>query len=121
VLLYEAGSVSIKYEYVPRDILFDFGNDAMPEPEPPLYSVSLLNDDKTPMQFVVDVLETFFNMDRDSATQKMFFHSSPRNCGVGFYEYEVAKKKAADVMAFARQHNHPLRWTFEKALRVPEP
>jgi ATP-dependent Clp protease adaptor protein ClpS len=45
----------------------------MPEPEPPLYSVSLLNDDKTPMQFVVDVLETFFNMDRDSATQKMFF------------------------------------------------
>jgi ATP-dependent Clp protease adaptor protein ClpS len=121
VLLYEAGAVSIKYEYVPRDILFDFGNNVMPEPEPSLYSVSLLNDDKTPMQFVVDVLETFFNMDRDSATQKMFFIHHHGTAVCGFYEYEVAKKKAADVMAFARQHNHPLRCTFEKALRVPEP
>jgi ATP-dependent Clp protease adaptor protein ClpS len=121
VLLYEAGSASIKYQYVPRDILFDFGNDVMTEPEPSLYSVSLLNDDKTPMQFVVDVLETFFNMDRDSATQKMFFIHHHGTAVCGFYEYEVAKKKAADVMAFARQHNHPLRCTFEKALRVPEP
>jgi len=120
VLLYEAGSVLIIYQYVPRDILLDFGNDVMPEPEPSLYSVSLLNDDKTPMQFVVDVLETFFNMDRDSATQKMLLihHQGTAECG--HYPYELAKKEAADVVAFARRHKHPLQCTFEKALRAPE-
>ena len=120
MLLYEAGSVSINYEYVPRDILFDFGNDAMPEPEPPLYSVSLLNDDKTSNAVRCRCLGDFLQYGPRFSDAKDVLHSSPRNCGVGFYEYEVAKKKVADVMAFARQHNHPLRCTFEKALRVPE-
>ena len=92
----------------------------MPEREPSLYSVSLLNDDKTPMEFVVRVLQTFFEMDWDSAKQKMFYihHHGAAECG--FYPYELARKKTADVIAFARQHNHPLQCTFEKARRVPK-
>jgi ATP-dependent Clp protease adaptor protein ClpS len=92
----------------------------MPEPEPSLYSVSLLNDDKTPGEFVIRVLQTFFDMDWDSAKQKMLFVCHHGTAPCGFYEYEVAKKKAADVMAFSRQHNHPLQCTFEKAREVPE-
>jgi len=92
----------------------------MPELETPLYSVTLLNDDKTPMEFVVQVLQVFFDMDRDTATQKMFFihHNGAAECG--FYHYELAKKKTTDVIAFARKHDHPLQCTFEKALRAPE-
>jgi ATP-dependent Clp protease adaptor protein ClpS len=92
----------------------------VPDLETSLYSVSLLNDDETPMDFVVHVLEVFFDMDWDTAKQKMLLihHHGTAECG--FYPYELAKKKAADVVAFARQHNHPLRCTFEKALRTPE-
>ena len=88
--------------------------------ETSLYSVSLLNDEQTPMEFVVHVLEAFFDMDRDTATQKMLLihHQGTAECG--HYPYELAKKKAADVVAFARRHKHPLQCTFEKALRVPE-
>ena len=89
-------------------------------PEVEFYSVSLLNDDKTPMEFVVRVLQTFFGMDWESAKEKMFFihHHGAAKCGL--YEHELAKKKAADIIAFARKHNHPLQCTFEKARRVPE-
>ena len=92
----------------------------MPELETSLYSVSLLNDDETPMEFVVHVLEGFFDMDWDTAKQKMLLihHHGTAECGC--YSYELAKKKAADVVAFARKHKHPLRCTFEKALRTPE-
>ena len=85
------------------------------EKETFLYSVVLLNDDKTPMEFVVRVLQTFFEMDWESAKEKMFFihHHGAAECGL--YEYELARKKVADVTAFARQHNHPLQCTFEKA------
>jgi ATP-dependent Clp protease adaptor protein ClpS len=92
----------------------------MPDLETSLYSVSLLNDDETPMEFVVHVLEAFCDMDRDTALQRMLLihHQGTAECGC--YPYELAKKKAADVVAFARKHKHPLRCTFEKALRVPE-
>jgi ATP-dependent Clp protease adaptor protein ClpS len=92
----------------------------MPSLETSLYSVLLLNDDETPMEFVVHVLEAFFDMDHDKAKQTMLLahHQGIVECGC--YRYELAKKKAADVVAFARQHNHPLRCAFEKALRVPE-
>src|SRR4029077_1506918 len=81
----------------------------MPDLETSLYSVSLLNDEQTPMEFVVHVLEAFFDMDRDTATQKMLLihHQGTAECG--HYPYELAKKKAADVVAFARQHKHPLQ------------
>jgi ATP-dependent Clp protease adaptor protein ClpS len=92
----------------------------MPDLETSLYSVSLLNDDETPMEFVVHVMETFFDMDHDTAKQRVLLvhHQGAALCGC--YPYELAKKKAADVVAFARQHNHPLRCTFENALRVPK-
>jgi ATP-dependent Clp protease adaptor protein ClpS len=92
----------------------------MSQPASALYSVSLLNDDKTPMEFVVRVLQTFFDMDWDSAKQKMFFIHHHGSATCGFYEYEGAKKKAADVIAFSRQHNHPLQCTFEKAREAPD-
>ena len=92
----------------------------MPELETSLYSVSLLNDDETPMEFVVHVLEVFFDMDWDTARQKMLLIHQHGTAECGCYSYALAKKKASDVVAFARKHKHPLRCTFEKALRTPE-
>ena len=67
------------------------------------------------MEFVVRVLQTFFEMDWEAAKQKMFLihHNGVSECGR--YEYELAKKKAAGIVAFARQHNHPLQCTVEKS------
>jgi ATP-dependent Clp protease adaptor protein ClpS len=96
------------------------GEDAMPDLETSLYSVSLLNDEETPMEFVVHVLEVFFDMDSGIATQKMLLIHQQGTAACGFYPYELAKEKAAAVVAFARQHNHPLRCSVENALRVPE-
>ena len=82
---------------------------------PPLYQVLLLNDDFTPMDFVVAVLETFFNMDRERATQVML-HVHTRGRGVcGLYTREVAETKVTQVNEFARSHQHPLLCTLEKA------
>jgi len=92
----------------------------MPDLETSLYSVSLLNDEETPMEFVVHVLEVFFDMDSGIARQKMLLIHQQGTAECGFYPYELAKEKAADVVGFARKHKHPLRCTFEKALRTPE-
>jgi ATP-dependent Clp protease adaptor protein ClpS len=75
---------------------------------PPLYQVVLLNDDYTPMEFVVDVLEHIFGMDRTSATRVMLeVHTRGKGvCGV--YTYEIAETKVAQVMTYARQQQHPL-------------
>jgi ATP-dependent Clp protease adaptor protein ClpS len=82
---------------------------------PPLYQVVLLNDDFTPMDFVVVVLETFFNMDRERATQVML-HVHTRGKGVcGVFTREVAETKVTHVNEFARAHQHPLLCTLEKA------
>jgi ATP-dependent Clp protease adaptor protein ClpS len=82
---------------------------------PPLYQVVLLNDDYTPMEFVVDVLEHIFGMDRTTATRVMLeVHTRGKGvCGV--YTYEIAETKVAQVMAYARQHQHPLLCTMEEA------
>jgi ATP-dependent Clp protease adaptor protein ClpS len=82
---------------------------------PPLYQVVLLNDDYTPMEFVVDVLEHIFGMDRTSATRVMLeVHTRGKGvCGV--YTYEIAETKVAQVMTYARQQQHPLRCTMEEA------
>jgi len=82
---------------------------------PPLYQVLLLNDDFTPMEFVVDVLERIFGMDRVKATRVMIeVHTRGRGvCGV--YTFEIAETKVAQVMAYARQHQHPLLCTMEEA------
>ena len=82
---------------------------------PPLYQVVLLNDDFTPMDFVIVVLETFFNMDRERATQVML-HVHTRGKGVcGVFTREVAETKVTQVNEFARAHQHPLLCTLEKA------
>ena len=81
---------------------------------PPLYKVMLLNDDYTPMEFVVHVLERFFQKSREEATQIML-HVHRRGVGVcGLYTYEVAETKVTQVMDLARQYQHPLQCTIEK-------
>jgi ATP-dependent Clp protease adaptor protein ClpS len=81
---------------------------------PPLYQVLLLNDDYTPMEFVVELLERIFGLDRVQATRVMLeVHTHGRGvCGV--YTYEIAETKVAQVMAYARQHQHPLLCTMEE-------
>lgn len=81
---------------------------------PPLYKVLLLNDDYTPMEFVVLVLEHFFNKGREDATRIMM-HVHQHGVGIcGLYTYEVAETKVTQVMDFARQHQHPLQCTMER-------
>ena len=81
----------------------------------PLFKVMLLNDDYTPMDFVVDVLVRFFAMDLEKATQVML-HVHTRGRGVcGVYSREVAESKVAQVNEYARLNQHPLLCTMEKA------
>ena len=83
--------------------------------EPPLYRVVLINDDFTPMEFVVDILESIFGMQRMRATQVMLeIHMKGKGvCGV--YNFEIAETKVAQVMGIAQQHQHPLLCTMEEA------
>lgn len=82
---------------------------------PPLYSVLLLNDDYTPMDFVIEVLMRFFPMNVEKATQIML-HVHTRGRGVcGVFTREVAESKVAQVNEFSRMHQHPLLCTMEKA------
>src|SRR5690606_13892822 len=82
--------------------------------KPSMYKVLLLNDDYTPMDFVVHVLERFFNKSREDATRIML-HVHGRGVGVcGVYTYEVAETKVTQVIDFARRHEHPLQCTLEK-------
>lgn len=83
--------------------------------KPSMYKVIMLNDDYTPMEFVVHVLERFFSKNREEATRIML-HVHQRGVGVcGTFTYEVAETKVTQVMDFARQHQHPLQCTVEKA------
>ncbi|MCB1448525.1 MAG: ATP-dependent Clp protease adapter ClpS [Nitratireductor sp.] len=82
--------------------------------KPNLYRVLLLNDDFTPMEFVVHVLERFFSKSREQATQIML-HVHQHGVGeCGVYTYEVAETKVTQVMDFARKHQHPLQCVMEK-------
>ena len=83
--------------------------------KPSPYKVLILNDDYTPMEFVVLVLKRFFNMDIDEATRVML-HVHQKGVGVcGTFSYEVAETKVTQVMDFARKNEHPLQCTLEKA------
>jgi ATP-dependent Clp protease adaptor protein ClpS len=82
--------------------------------KPAMYKVLMLNDDYTPMEFVVHILERFFNKNREEATRIML-HVHRRGVGIcGVYTYEVAEATVTPVMDFARQHQHPLQCTLEK-------
>ena len=83
--------------------------------QPTPYRVLLLNDDYTPMEFVVLVLKRYFRMDLEQATRVML-HVHQRGVGVcGIFPYEVAETKVNQVMDFARENQHPLQCTLEKA------
>lgn len=81
---------------------------------PPLYRVILINDDYTPMEFVVEVLQTVFGMERTKATRVMLeVHTKGKGvCGV--YTYEIAETKVAQVTNIARRQQHPLLCTMEE-------
>jgi ATP-dependent Clp protease adaptor protein ClpS len=105
----------------------DFGEDADKSPQtgvllkarpktkkPSMYKVMLLNDDYTPMEFVVHVLERFFAKNRQEATDIML-HVHRRGVGIcGVFTYEIAETKVAQVMDFARANEQPLQCTMEK-------
>ena len=81
---------------------------------PNLYRVLLLNDDYTPMEFVVHVLERFFNKDQEAA-HRIMMHVHQHGIGeCGVFTYEVAETKVTQVMDFARKHQHPLQCIMEK-------
>lgn len=82
--------------------------------KPSMYKVLMLNDDYTPMEFVVHVLERFFSKNRDEATEIML-HVHQKGVGVcGVFTYEVAETKVTQVMDLARQQQHPLQCTIER-------
>lgn len=82
--------------------------------KPSMWRVILLNDDYTPMEFVVYVLQKFFNMDEQSAVQVML-HVHQKGVGhCGIFPYEVAESKVAQVIDHARENQHPLQCTLEK-------
>ena len=81
---------------------------------PKNYKVILLNDDYTPMEFVVIVLERFFGMNQTQAFEIMLTVHKKGLAVVGVFSHEVAETKVAQVMDFARQHQHPLQCTMEK-------
>jgi len=82
---------------------------------PPLYQVVLINDDYTPMEFVVDLLQRVFGHDRTKATRVMLeVHTRGKGvCGV--YTFEIAETKVAQATSYAQQHQHPLLCTMEEA------
>ena len=82
---------------------------------PPLYRVVLINDDYTPMEFVVEVLETVFGMERSNATRVMLeVHTKGKGiCGI--FSYEIAETKVAQVTSIAQQQQHPLLCTMEES------
>ena len=81
---------------------------------PPLYKVLLLNDDYTPMEFVVHVLERFFGLTHAQAFEIMLTVHKKGLAVVGVFSFEVAETKVAQVMDFTRRHQHPLQCTMEK-------
>ena len=82
--------------------------------KPSMYKVLLLNDDYTPMEFVVHVLERIFRKNQEEATQIML-HVHRRGVGIcGVYTFDVAETKVVQVVDFARKHHHPLQCTMEK-------
>ncbi len=86
--------------------------------KPSMYRVLILNDDYTPMEFVVHVLERFFGRDHEAATRIMLHvhHHGIGECGI--YTYEVAETKVTQVMDFARKHQHPLQCVMEKKVSL---
>lgn len=85
------------------------------KPKPPsMYSVLLLNDDFTPMEFVVEVLERFFNKSREQATQIMLQVHTEGSGVCGIYPLDIAETKVTQVLGFAEEHEHPLQCSMQE-------
>ena len=82
---------------------------------PPLFRVVLINDDYTPMEFVVEILESIFGMERPRATRVMLEVHTKGKGICGFYSYEIAETKVAQVMGIAQQQQHPLMCMMEES------
>jgi ATP-dependent Clp protease adaptor protein ClpS len=82
--------------------------------KPPLYKVIILNDDYTPMDFVVEILENFFYMDREQATRIMLTIHTDGHAVAGIYTRDIAETKAAQVIDYAQDNEHPLMCQIEK-------
>ena len=82
---------------------------------PPLFKVVLINDDYTPMEFVVEVLQLFFGMGREKATQIMLTVHTQGRAVCGIYTRDIAETKAMQVNRYARENQHPLMCTMEEA------
>ncbi len=83
--------------------------------KPPMYKVMLLNDDYTPMEFVVEILQMFFNMNREKATQIMLAVHTNGKAACGIFTRDVAETKSAQVNQYAQDNNHPLISEIEAA------
>lgn len=83
--------------------------------KPPLYKVILLNDDYTPMDFVVHILESFFSLDRENATRIMLEVHTKGKGICGMFTHEIAETKVSQVNNYSRENQHPLLCTMEKA------
>ncbi len=83
--------------------------------KPSMYNVVLLNDDYTPMDFVVEVLRRFFNKNEDQATDIMLTIHYDGKAKCGTYSAEIAETKVSQVSNYAKEHQHPLRCAMEKA------
>jgi ATP-dependent Clp protease adaptor protein ClpS len=81
--------------------------------KPPMYKVVMLNDDYTPMEFVVHVLEKFFRMNRPTATRVMLEVHTQGKGVCGIFTHEIAETKVSQVNSYARDHEHPLLCTLE--------
>jgi ATP-dependent Clp protease adaptor protein ClpS len=82
--------------------------------QPPLFKVVMLNDDYTPMEFVVQVLQTFFRLDREKAVQIMLRVHTQGKAVAGVFTRDIAETKVAQVNSHARKHQHPLLCTLEE-------
>ena len=90
--------------------------EAKPElKEPSMYKVVLLNDDYTPMEFVVNLLEKLFGLDREKATRIMLMVHTHGKGVCGIYTYEIAETKVAQVNEYSQRHQHPLLCVMEEA------
>lgn len=82
--------------------------------QPPKYRVLMLNDDYTPMDFVVEVLESLFNMGREGATRTMLQVHTEGKAPCGLFTFEIAEAKVEQANSYAQQHGHPLQCTMEE-------
>ncbi len=100
------------------DLVIERGVDVQPEKpkleKPPMYKVILLNDDYTPMEFVVHVLETIFGIETERAIQLMLAVHTLGSATVAIYPREIAETKSERVNAYAHENNHPLLSKIEK-------